>query len=107
MKPSEHEAGDEQPEGQIDVANMQAGADIAGLDQAVVHAEDEDEHDLGDEEQAEEECEAAQALIAAAFEGQVIDLVDEGAQHIEGGHQDDAGEDRVDAEPGVGDVSAI
>ena len=57
--------------------------DVGGLDVAVVDAEHQDQPDLGDEQQAEEEREAAQRLLAALLERLVIDLIDRGAERVE------------------------
>ena len=83
------------------------GADIGGLDEAVIDAEDQDQRHLGDEQQAEEEGEAAQPFLAAPLERAVIDLIDQRAQRIKGRQRDDAGEDRIDAEPRIGDIGDV
>jgi hypothetical protein len=86
-----------------------ARLDIARLDVAVIDPEHQDQAHLGDEQDAEEEGNAAQRILPALLERQVVDLVDHGAQRIEGGQRDDARQDRVEAEPGaeeIGDVGA-
>ena len=80
---SDDEARHQHAERQIDAAEMEARADIDGVDETVIDAEDQDESDLGDEQDAEEEGEAAQRLVAAPLEGQVIDLIDRGAEQVE------------------------
>ncbi len=64
----------------IDEAEAPARPDIGRLDVAVVDAEHEDQHHLGDEQQAEEEGEPAQRFLAALLERLVVDLIDAGAE---------------------------
>ncbi len=79
---------------------MQARADIARLDKAVVDAEDQDQRDLADKQQAEEEGQTLDRLVAAPLEGVIVELVDRHAEHKEDRHHDDADHDRVDPESG-------
>ena len=88
---------------------MQTRSDIAGLDIAVVDAENQDERDFGDEQQSEKESEAAQRFLPAFFKRHVVDLIDGVAEQVEDRQHDDAGHDRIDAEldiDEVGDVGA-
>ena len=83
---------------QIDVARYAGSARYSARDEAVIDAEDEDQRDLGDEQNAEEEGEAAERLLAAALEGLVIDPIDRRAQQVEGRQRQDSGQDRIEAE---------
>jgi hypothetical protein len=74
---------------------------------AVIHAEHQDQHHLGDEEQAEEEGEAAQRLLAPLLEREIEHLIDRLAQQIERRQHDDGREDRVEPERGVDDVGDV
>src|SRR5262249_57357825 len=88
-------------------AEAPARPDIGCFDVAVVDAENENEHHLGHEQQAEEERQAAQRFLPAPLERLVIDLIDAGAEEIERRQHDDADHDRIDAEPGVDDIGDI
>src|SRR5207248_3237009 len=88
-------------------AEVPARPDIEGLDVAVIDAEDQDQHHLGDEEQAEKERETAQRLLSAPLERLVIDLIDAGTEQVERRQHDDAGHDRVDAEAGIDDIGDV
>ena len=91
-------AGHQHAQRQVDIAEAQGRPDVARLDVAVVDAEHQDQHHFGDEQHAEEEREAAQRILAALLERQVIDLIDHGAERIERRQHHDADQDRVDAE---------
>ncbi len=93
--------------GRSTTPRLQAGPDIGCLDQAVVDAEHQHQRDLGDEQQAEEECEAAQCFIAASFEGDVVDLVDRGAEQIERRQREHGGQDRIHPQRRVGQVGDV
>ena len=103
LQPADHhqcdQAGHQQPQRQIDDAEMQAWPDIRRLDQPIVHAEHQHERDLGDEQQAEEEREAAQRFVAASFEGDVVHLIDRRAEQIERRQRDHAA--RIGSMPNV------
>jgi hypothetical protein len=86
---------------------MPSRTDIPRLDVTVVDAEIEDQADLGDEQEAEEEGEAAQRFLAAFLERDIVDLVDGGAERVERRSQDDAGENRIDAERGIDEIGGI
>ena len=60
------QAGHQHAQRQVDHADVQARPDIGRFDIAVVDAEHEDERHLGDEQEAEEEREPAQRLLAVA-----------------------------------------
>ena len=111
LQPADHhqrdQAGHQQPQRQIDDAEMQAWPDIGRLDQPIVHAEHQHERDLGDEQQAEEEREAAQRFVAAPLEGDVVHLIDRRAEQIERRQRDHRRQDRIDAERRVGDVGDV
>ncbi len=92
---------------EIDEADAPGGADVGGVHVAVVDAEHQDQHHLGDEQQAEEEGEAAQRLLAALLEREVEHLVDRLPQQVERRQHEDGGEDRVEAERGVDDVGDV
>ena len=77
----------QQPQRQVEQAEMQAGPDIGRLHRPVVDAEDQHQRDLGDEQQAEEERQAAQRLVVAPLEGDVVDLIDRHAEQVEGRQQ--------------------
>ncbi len=62
---------------------------------------------FGDEQQAEEEGEAAQRLLSAFLEGQVIDLINQRAEIIEDRQHQNAGQDRIEAQPLVDDIGDI
>ena len=86
------------PVGNAVVAQLQAAADVARLDAALVHAETQDQPDLDDEREPEEECQPAHPGVGAApLEGLVVEAVDQHAQHEEGRHQQHTGQDRIDA----------
>ena len=85
----------------------QVGPDVGGVHVAVVHAEHQDQHHLGDEQEAEEEGEPAQRLLAALLERQVEHLIDRLSQQIERRQHQDGREDRVEAERGVDDVGDV
>ena len=91
-------AGNQHAIGQVDEAEAQRRADIAGIDVAVVDAEHQDQPDLGDEQDAEEEREAAQRLLSALLERQVVDLVDGRAERIEDRQHQQADQDRIEPE---------
>ena len=93
--------------GMAEVAEAQGAVDIVRLHVTVIDAEHENEQHLGDEEQAEEEGEAAQRFLSALFERDVIDLIDGGAERIEGRQHQDRGQDRIDAEPLVHDIGDV
>src|SRR5262249_56729823 len=61
----------------------------------------------GDAQETEEDGEAAQRLLSAPFERDVIDLIDRGAERVERRQDDDAGEDGIEAEVGIDDVSDV
>jgi hypothetical protein len=86
---------------------VQGGADIRRLDQPIVHAEHQHERDLGDEQQAEEECQAAQGLVAAPLERDVVHLIDRRAECVERRQHDHRCQDRIDPPRRVGDVGDI
>src|SRR6185437_16788122 len=90
----------------IDIADMQGRPDIARLDEAVIDAEAEDQRHLGDEENAEEEGEAAQAFLAAPLEGEEINLINRGAEDEEGGGHQQRREDRIESKALVEDICA-
>ncbi len=56
-------------------AEPQAWSNIVGLDVAIVDAEHQNQHHLGDEQQAEEKGEPAQGVLAALLERHVVDLI--------------------------------
>ena len=56
---------------------FEARPDIGRLHVAVVDAEHQHQRDLGDEQQAEEEREPAQRILAALLERRVVDLIDQ------------------------------
>ena len=62
---------------------------------------------FSDEQQAEEECEAAQRVLAVFLERIVIDLIDRGPEREERRKHDDAGEDRIEAEGLIDDIGDI
>ena len=101
------EARHQHAQRKIHHAEAPSRPDIPRLDIAVVDAEDENEHHLGDEQEAEEEREAAQRFLPVLLERLVVDLVDAGAEQIEHRHHDDADQDRVDAEAGVDDIGDV
>src|SRR5262245_1830320 len=86
---------------------MQARSDIARLDVAIIDAENEDEHDLCHKQQPEKEGETAQRFLAALFKRQVIDLVNERAEHVEGRQHQQADHDRVNSERDIDDVGDV
>jgi len=86
---------------------MQVGTDIGGRDIAIVDPEAEDEHDLGDEQQSEEEGEAPQRFLPMAFEGRVIESIDERAQKVERRQHDDASQNRIEADPRIEQIGEI
>ena len=86
---------------------MPGRTDIPRFDVAVVDAEIEDQADLGDEQEAEEEGEAAQRFLAALLERDVVDLVDGGAERVERRSQDDARKNRIDAERGIDEIGGV
>ena len=63
-----HQARHQHAQRQVDDAEVPARADIGCLDVAVVDAEHHHQRDFGDEQQAEEECEAAQRVLPALLE---------------------------------------
>ena len=81
--------------------------DVGGLDVAVIDAEHQDQQHLGDEKQPEEEGEAPQCVLAPPLERRVIDLIDRCAERIERRKRDDRSDDRIDAEPLIGDVGDV
>ena len=85
----------------------QGAVDIVRLHVTVIDAEHENQQHLGDEEQAEEERESAQRFLSALLERHVIDLIDGGAERVEGRQHQDRGQDRIDAEPLVHDIGDI
>src|SRR5882672_186298 len=70
-----YEERHDQAHREVDRARPPGHVAVARAHHAVIHAEDEDERDLGDEEDAEEKRETAQRLLPAAFETEVIDPV--------------------------------
>ena len=86
---------------------LHAAADIGRVDGAVVDAEHQVQPDLGDEQQAEEEGEAAQRFLAAFLERLVVDLIDEHAEHIKHRQHHDARDDRIDAEGDIDDIGDV
>src|SRR6185503_12282245 len=70
-------------------------------------AEYEDEHHLGNEQQAEEEREPAQGILAALLERGVVDLIDRGTERIERRQHENGGEDRIEAERLIDDVGDV
>src|SRR5258706_15144287 len=70
-----HEERHDQAHREIDLARSPSHVAVARVHHPVVHAEDEDERDLGDEEDAEEERETAQRFLSAALEAQIINPV--------------------------------
>jgi len=99
-----HQARHQHAQRQVDHADVPTCLDVARLDVAIVDPEHEDQRHLGDEQDAEEEGEAAQRILAVLLERQVVDLVDRGTQQIEGGQREDAGQDRVEAELGAEEI---
>ena len=103
LQPAQHQHRDDErhqhAQRQIEKAEAQGGVDIARLHVAIVDAEDQDQRHFGDEQQTEEEGEPAQRLLSALLERQVIDLIDQRAEIIEGRqHQDRrSGSDRGQA----------
>src|SRR6266705_7049111 len=63
-----HEEGHDQAHRETDLAQPPGDVAVAAAHHAVVHAEDQDERDLGDEEDAEEEGEASERFLPAALE---------------------------------------
>ena len=102
-----HEARHQHAQRQVDEAELPGRPDIGRLHVAVVDAEHQDQRDLGDEQQAEEEREAAQRVLPAPLERLVVDLVDQRAERIEDRQHDDARQDRIDAQPRVDDVGDV
>src|SRR6476620_7635955 len=86
---------------------MPSRTDIRCFDATPLHAEIEDQADLGDEQEAEEEGEAAQRFLAALFERDIVDLVDGGAERVERRSQGDAGENRIDAERAIDEIGGV
>ncbi len=101
------DAGHQHAQGEIDITEVQARPDVARLDITIVDAEDEDEHHLGHEQQAEKKGEAAQKFLAPLFKRQVIDLVDKSAEQIEHRQHHNADYDGVDAERDIDDVGDV
>src|SRR5271156_4689659 len=86
---------------------MPGGADIGRFDVAVIDAEIEHERYFGDEQESEEEGEPAQGFLSAPLERDVVDLIDAGAERVEGGNDDDAGQDRIKPEMRIDDVGDV
>src|SRR5205814_1346728 len=70
--------GDEEPERQVDRAEAPGGSDVPGIHRSVIDAEGEDERDLGDEEDAEEEGEAAERLASPSLEACMVEAIEDG-----------------------------
>src|SRR5262249_55818580 len=101
------DARHQHPQWKVDHADAPARPDISCFDIAVVDAKHQNEHHLGDEEQAEEERQAAQRLLPAPPKGFGVDMIDAGAEKIKDRQHDDADRDRIDAEAGVDDVGDV
>src|SRR5262249_18646263 len=84
-----------------------ARSDKKGFDVAVVDAEDEDQHNIGDEQQAEEEGEAAQRLLPASLARLVVELGAGDAEKISDREHDDADHDRIDDKPDIDDIGDL
>ena len=80
-----HQARHQHAQRQVDEPEAERDVDIRCLHITIVDAEDEDQHDLGDEQQAEEERQAAQGLLAALLQRQVVDLIDRPAEPVNAG----------------------
>src|SRR6266545_1156157 len=102
-----HEEGHDQAHREIDRAEPPGDVAVAAAHHPVVHAEDQDERDLGDEEYAEEERETAQRFLSAAFETDVIDPVQNHPQKKEQRGHRHRNDDRVKSEAVVDDVRDI
>ena len=102
-----NDAGHEHAQRNGEIAKAQGAIDVVRLHVTVIDAEHENEQHLGDEEQAEEESEAAQRFLSALLERHVIDLIDGGAERVEGRQHQDRGQDRIDAEALVHDIGDV
>jgi len=74
---------------------------------AIVDAEAHDQPDLGNEQDAEEEGQAAYRLVAPPLESLIVNLVGRHAEQVEGRQQDHGRQDRVDAEHRVADIGDV
>src|SRR6516164_7681880 len=89
---------DQHAQWQVDHAEMQGRTDIGRFDKAVVDAKDQDQGHFAYKQQAKEESEALNRLLAALLEGVEIDLVHRHADQKKYRRHDDADQDRIDAE---------
>src|SRR6266851_1910266 len=80
---------------------------VARAHHAVVHAEDEDQRNLGDEENPEEERKASQRLLPALLEAEVIDAVQRHPEQEEQRRERERNGDRIEAEAVVDDVGDV
>ena len=102
-----HQARHQHAQRQIDNSDVDAGPDIGSFDVAIVDAEHQDQRHFGDEQQAKEECKAAQRFLAAFFEREVVDLIDRHAERVEERQHQYADDDGVDAEIDVDEISEV
>src|SRR5262245_9842395 len=110
QKAKQHKCRDarhQHAQGEVDIAEMQARPDITCFDVPVIDAENQNEHNLGYKQQSEKESETAQRFLAPFFKGHVIDLVNEGAEHIECRQHHEADQDRVEAERDIDNVGDV
>jgi hypothetical protein len=100
-------AGHDHAERQVHEAVVPRVFDVGGLHVTIVDAEYEDQHHLGDEQQAEEESKPAQSVLAALLERGVVDLIDRRAERVERRQDHDGGEDRIDPEGLIDDIGDV